>query len=410
MNQIPSPTSSRTTVLVSGGSIAGPAVAYWLNRYGFHVTLVERNDGTRTGGQAIDIRAVAIDVVEKMGLLEAIREQRTDMRGASSLDAAGVEISSSSEFTFSGGVIDNDDVEILRDDLGQILYEATSDDVEYLFGDSVTELSETAHGVEVAFEKNPRRSFDFVIGADGLHSRVRKLAFGPEADYVHPVNIREGVTNYAAIFSVPNYLGLDRWQVARLTDESLTLLYVAKQNTVSRAMLRVLATDLDYDYRDKAQQKQIVADYFAADRQWIMPQLIESMWQAEDFYFDSMSQTRMDRWSNGRVALVGDAAFCPSAMSGQGTSVALVGAYVLAGELAAADGEFAAAVENYELEIRHFVENNQQLPFLVRNYNVGSAESMDPAAIATQSPHFLDIVNGDPLKDYSTHDRQPASA
>lgn len=153
MNQIPSPTSSRTTVLVSGGSIAGPAVAYWLNRYGFHVTLVERNDGTRTGGQAIDIRAVAIDVVEKMGLLEAIREQRTDMRGASSLDAAGVEISSSSEFTFSGGVIDNDDVEILRDDLGQILYEATSDDVEYLFGDSVTELSETAHGVEVAFEK-----------------------------------------------------------------------------------------------------------------------------------------------------------------------------------------------------------------------------------------------------------------
>lgn len=381
MKNTPSITHSPTTVLVSGGSIAGPAVAYWLNQYGFKVTLVERNNGTRSGGQAIDIRAVATDVVKT---------------------------SSSSEFTFTGGLINNDDLEILSDDFGQILYEATRNDVEYLFDDTVTTLTETQDGVDISFEKNAPRTFDLVIGADGLHSRVRNLRFGPEAHYVRPVNLEEGVASYAAIFSVPNVLDLDHWQVDRLTEEALTILYVAKENTVSRAMLRVKLAGLSYDYHNKEQQKRIVVDYFTDDQKWIMPKLIESMWQADDFYFDSLSQARMDGWSQGRVSLVGDAAFCPSAISGQGTSVALVGAYVLAGELAAAHGDFALGFENYENDVRHFVENNQQLPFLVRNYNFVSTESLDPKMIATQNPIFLNVVNGYELKDYSAQLKEPS--
>lgn len=409
MNNIsPSNTNSLTTVLVSGGSIAGPTVAYWLNQYGFKVTLVERNNGTRTGGQAIDIRAVALEVVEKMGVLDEIKARRTDFRGASAVDVNGDEISRSTEITFSGGVIANDDLEILRDELGDIFYEATQADVEYLFGDSVESLTETADGVEITFEKNEPRTFDLVIGADGLHSRVRNLAFGPESNYVVPVQLDPGVTRFMAIFSAPNLLNLDHWQVARNTEKGICFLYVAKENTVSRAMMGMGATELDYDYRDKEAQKQIVADYYATDQNWIIPELLENMWKADDFYFDSMSQTRMDAWSKGRVALVGDAAFCPSAMSGQGTSVALVGAYVLAGELAAANGDFRTAFENYEAQIRPFVEKNQELPYMGRDNEFEDANDIERVASRTESLSFLEIVNGYTFKDYSAFLPQPA--
>lgn len=411
MNNIsPSHTNSLSTVLVSGGSIAGPTVAYWLNQYGFKVTLVERNNGTRTGGQAIDIRAVALNVVDKMGVLADIRAHKTDIRGASSVDADGVETSRSTTVTFTGGLIDNDDVEILRDDLGEILYEATSSDVEYLFGNSVTSLTETADGVDVSFEHGPDRRFDLVIGADGLHSRVRKLTFGPEPDYVFPVQLTEGQTRYLGIFSVPNFLELDRWEIARLTGEAMCLLYVARNNTVSRAMIGFTGPSLDYDYRDRDQQKQILADQFSQDNKRIMPQLLEAMWTADDFYFDSLSQTRMPKWSAGRVALVGDAAYCPSAMSGQGTSVALVGAYVLAGEIAAASGNFSASFENYEREIRDFAEANQQIPFIPREQKFGDAQSMDNASLGTNNQDFLQIVNGYTLKDYSAFLPETAKA
>ena len=168
--------AQRKTALISGASIAGPALAYWLGRGGFAPTLVERAAQPRPGGQAIDIRGKALQVVERMGLLERARAKRTQMKGVSLQDEFGKEIWRSEEKTFSGGRFDNDDVELLRDDLSALLLGAIGD-CEILFGDSIVELSEGPNGVAVRFENSTPRNFDLVVGADGVHSKVRRLAF-----------------------------------------------------------------------------------------------------------------------------------------------------------------------------------------------------------------------------------------
>ncbi|QRN97609.1 FAD-dependent monooxygenase [Archangium violaceum] len=341
-------------ILISGASIAGPTLAYWLNRHGFHPTVVERAPAPREGGQAIDVRGVALTVTERMGLLSEVRGAHTRMRGMSFVDGEGNQLMSTTEETLTGGAIDSDDVELMRDDLTRILHEATRHDVEYRFGDSITSLTQDEEGVQVTFARGQTRTFDLVIGADGLHSNVRALAFGEESRYIRHLGI------YLAIFSTANHLGLDHWQVFHQTPGKMAGVYSARRNTEARAMLGFESPPLDFDRHDIRQQKQLVADRFA-DMGWETPRLLKAMWEASDFYFDSMSQIHMDRWWNGRTALLGDAGYCGSPMSGQGTSMAMVGAYVLAGELAAAAGEHRTAFAQYEQRMRGYVEHNQKL-------------------------------------------------
>jgi 2-polyprenyl-6-methoxyphenol hydroxylase-like FAD-dependent oxidoreductase len=341
-------------ILISGASIAGPTLAYWLHRRGFHPTVVERAPAPREGGQAIDVRGVALTVTERMGLLGEVRGAHTRMRGMSFVDSEGNQLMSTTEETLTGGAIDSDDVELMRDDLTRILHEATRHDVEYRFGDSITSLTQDDDGVQVTFERGQTRTFDLVIGADGLHSNVRALAFGDESRYIRHLGI------YLAIFSTANHLGLDHWQVFHQAPGRMAGVYSARRNTEARAMLGFESPPLDFDRHDIRQQKQLVADRFA-DMGWETPRLLKAMWEASDFYFDSMSQIHMDRWWNGRTALLGDAGYCGSPMSGQGTSMAMVGAYVLAGELAAAAGEHRTAFSQYEQRMRGYVEHNQKL-------------------------------------------------
>lgn len=341
-------------ILISGASVAGPALAYWLHRYGFHPTVVERAPGLRRGGQAVDVRGVARTIAERMGCMDDIRRAHTRMRGMSFVDGEGKELMSTTEETLTGGRTDSDDVEIMRDDLAHILHEATQHDAEYIFDDSVAALTQDDAGVHVTFERGRPRTFDLVIGADGVHSKVRALTFGDESQYIRHLG------TYLAIFSAPNHLGLDHWQVFHRGETKMVGIYSARQNTEARAILGFQSPPLEFDRRDPQQQKQLVADYFA-DMGWETPRLLKAMWDAPDFYFDSMSQIHMERWSNGRTALVGDAGYCGSPMSGQGTSMALVGAYVLAGELAAAAGDYRTAFARYEQQLRGFVERNQRL-------------------------------------------------
>jgi 2-polyprenyl-6-methoxyphenol hydroxylase-like FAD-dependent oxidoreductase len=168
-----------TAVLVSGASVAGPATAYWLAHQGYSVTVAERHDGPRPGGQAIDVRGPALSVLQRMGLLQAAEDMKTRMRGASFVDRDGNELSRDTESTPTGGVINNPDIEILRDDLVAVLHGALDAGVEFLFGDSITGLDDRGDAVAVSFERADARDFDLVIGADGLHSNVRRLAFGP---------------------------------------------------------------------------------------------------------------------------------------------------------------------------------------------------------------------------------------
>ncbi|MCZ1005738.1 FAD-dependent monooxygenase [Streptomyces lydicus] len=342
------------TVLISGASVAGLTAAYWLRRRGYAPTVVERAPGIRPGGQAIDVRGVALGVLERMGLLAEAQQARTRMRGMSMHDSGGKELWRSTEMTFSSGRLDSGDIELLRDDLTQLLYRQTLDGVEYVFNDSLVTLDQGPHGVNAGFESGRRRTFDLVVGADGLHSKVRQLVFGEKRQFIRHLG------PHLAVFSTDNFLQLDNWQVWLQDDTASYCVYPVRDNTEIRAMLGFMSEPLDYDYRDTERQKSLLAErmsHLGGDT----PRLLKAMWGAADFYFDAMAQIRMDRWSDRRTVLIGDAGYCPSPLSGQGTSLALVGAYVLADELGRADGDHRTALPRYEERLRPFVALNQAL-------------------------------------------------
>ena len=340
------------TILISGASITGPTLAYWLKRHGFTPTVVERAPEPRYGGYKVDIRGAALDVAERMDILAEVRKASTGMRGASYVDADGKRVANLDGDVFGGR--EGNDVEVMRGGLTRILYQATQHDIEYIFEDSIASISQDESGVQVTFQYGEPRTFDIVIGADGLHSNVRALAFGDESAFVRDLGY------YVSIFTIPNYLKLDRWELLHAAPGKTVNVYSTRSYSDARALFMFASPPLRYGRRDTAQQKKILAEAFDGVG-WEVPRLLDSMWKAQDFYFDSISQVHMDRWSKGRVALVGDAAYGPSPASGQGTSLALVGAYVLAGELAAADGDYGAAFARYEAEMREFVEQNQAL-------------------------------------------------
>lgn len=343
-------------VLISGAGVAGATLAYWLRAKGFTVTVVERSPGPRLGGQAVDIRGVALEVMTRMGLREQMRAARTTMHGMSMMDGSGNELFRSEEYAMSSGRLDSDDVELLREDLTAMLHKATADGVEYVFGDSITELRQNEHDVRVEFEHGGFRTFDLVIGADGMHSTVRRLAFGPEERFVTHLG------QYLAIFPMPNVLGLDNWQVW-FTDEPSGaggVAYPVRDNTELRVTLGFTSDPITYDYRDLPAQRQLVTEHLAG-LGWEVPRLLAAMADAPHFYFDAMAQIHLDRWTTNRVALVGDAGYCASALSGQGTSLAIVGAYVLADELGRPGAVHESAFAAYEHRMGPFVRLNQAL-------------------------------------------------
>ena len=352
------------TILISGSGIAGPALAYWLNRYGYSPTIVERAPEPRYGGYKIDIRGAAVDVVAHMGILPDIRGAATGVRGASYVDAGGKRVADMDGDLFGGR--ESGDAEIMRGDLTGILYEATRHNVEYIFEDSIAAISQEGEGVRVAFQYGEPRTFDLVIGADGLHSNVRSLAFGDESRFLSDLGY------YVSIFTFPNYLKLDRWELVHAAPGRTVNVYSTRSYSDARALFMFASTPMRFARRDVKQHKQLLAEAFEGVG-WEAPRLLDAMWKAQDFYFDSLSQVHMERWSNGRVGLVGDAAYAASPASGQGTSLALVGAYVLAGELAAAGGDHRTAFARYEAEMRGFVEQNQALaPSNVKGMVLGS--------------------------------------
>ena len=346
-----------TTVLISGASVAGTALAFWLREQGLTPVVVERAPALRRGGQAVDVRGAALTVLRRMGLEAPARALKNESLGMNMLDADGNELMRSEEFALSSGQLDSEDIEILREDLVDLVHKRL-DGVEHLFGDSIAAIREDADGVLVEFEHAAPRRFDLVVGADGLHSTTRRLVFGPEADYIHHLG------TYLSVFSQPNFLGMDRWQTWINNGRDGGAVMTVRDNQELRIFLGFAADPIDYDYRDIEAQKRLVAEHLTGIG-WEVPRLVERMWTAEDFYFDSMAQIKMDSWSRGRTVLLGDAAHCAAPLSGQGTSLALVGAYVLALELGRA-GDHAEAYGRYEKRMRPFVEANQELALIDR--------------------------------------------
>lgn len=344
-----------TDVLVSGASIAGPAIAYWLRRQGHSVTMVERAPGLRPGGQAVDLRGAGRTVVERMGLMPRARAVALDQRGLAYVDGRGRVTATMPADAFGGeGIIS--EIEILRGDLSRLLFDAAGDvsgDVEFLVDDTVTGLTQDADGVDVTFENAAPRRFGLVVGADGLHSAVRRLAFGPESGCVRPLGC------YTSYFTAPAADDLDGWyRMHPMPGGRVASLRPGRLPGETKASLSFRSGPLGR--LDPDAQRDVVAERFAGGG-WKVPWLVDAMRDADDFAFDSVGQVHLDRWSNGRVVLLGDAGYCPTPLTGLGTSLALVGAYVLAGELAAAP-DHRTAFDRYEQVLRPYVRTGQELP------------------------------------------------
>lgn len=370
-------------VLISGASVAGPVLAYWLHRHGMRATIVERADAVRPGGLAVDFRGTAMRVLDQMGILDELRAHATQSGAALVVDADGNPIATMPAEIFAG------DLEVHKSDLTRILYDLTKDDTEYIFSDTITALTQHADGVHVEFERGAPRTFDLVIGADGLHSRVRELTFGPKADFTHQMG-------YAFVtFGVPNHLNLEYSGLSHVAGDRSVNIFARNHNTEARALFMFPAQDVP---RNRDVQEQAVRTAYEHIG-WEVPTLLAAMPAATDFYFDELSQITMPHWSTGRVALVGDAGYCSSPMSGRGTSQALLGAYVLAGELATQDTH-ETAFANYEHALRDYVAANQAMGQQARDMFglTPTQEMFDALAAADTNDDSPDHVN---LKDYT---------
>ena len=335
-------------ILISGASVAGPALAWWLARRGFRPVIVERSWQLRGGGYAVDFRGeVHLNVLRQMGLLEQIQARQTHLRSLSYVDEQGRPTARVPPALFAG------DVEILRGDLAAVFYQATRDDTEYIFGDSVTGLEQDDGGVHVTFA--PRRPADLRPGRRGRRGALRHPPPG-----LRPGRpLRRDLGLYTSIFTVPNFADLDRAGLLYSVPGRTAGLFAAGDPARAIAQFYFTAPDLRYDWRGGARQEQDIVTGQFGGLGWQVPRLLAEMPAAADFYFDTTSQIRMDTWSNGRVALIGDAGYA-AGPGGNGTGTAVVAAYVLAGELAAAGGDHRSAFARYEQRLRGYVAGGQK--------------------------------------------------
>lgn len=347
------------TALVSGAGVAGLATAWWLRYFGFDVTVVETAPALRGGGHAVDIRGAALEVVKAMGLHAALQSQRTRLRGMTLLDRDGHAVGHDDTRTFSAGRLDSPDIEIFRDTLCRILSDAAGTPSSTLFDERITGIDDTPSGVMVALAGRPSRRVDLVVGADGVYSALRQQAFAAAPTCLHPLG------GALAFYSAPNHLALtDREWMYRDAD-----LGVVVYPDASGRELRIGAgfgAEVDHALRhDVTAQKALARSKLAGLGGRWRP-LVEAIPHADAFYFGELVQVKLPVWHTGRVVLVGDAAHCASPFSGQGTSLALVGAYVLARELSRSPHAPGQAFTRYQTRMQPYVDLNQGLVDLTR--------------------------------------------
>lgn len=336
-------------ILIAGAGIAGPALAFWLRRYGFRPVLIERAPAFRDSGYMIDVWGVGYDLVERMGLLGEALKEAYFIEDVSLVDEKGKRVSG-----FDAGIfrlaLNGRFFSIPRGDLARLIFRAA--DVETRFSTTIEAVRETADGVETLFQDGKKERFDLVIGADGLRSHVRDIIFGPETSFENYLGY------YAASFLVKGYPHRNENTYLSHSHPGRSLARYAMRGDLS-AFLFIFERKNRISAREISLHKAILREAFGRDG-WETPEILACLDRAQDLYFDAVSQIRMPCWSKGRIALLGDAAYCPSLMAGAGSAFAMLGAYILAGELHRADGHHQKAFAAYENALREFIAKEQR--------------------------------------------------
>jgi 2-polyprenyl-6-methoxyphenol hydroxylase-like FAD-dependent oxidoreductase len=338
-------------ILISGASIAGPTLAFWLHKYGFDVTIIERAESLRIGGQNIDVKGSARKIAQLMGVEDAIKKANTGELGVQFVDENNKPKATLAQ---NGANAFTAELEILRGDLASILYDATKNNVQYIFGDYITKVVEIENGVAVTFNKKEQQIFDIVICADGIRSATRTIIFGNE-NVVKPLNL------YISYFTIPKVASDTKWARWYNAPKERAILIRPDNEGTTRASLSFIATPQGYEKLSMAEQKEILQQKFA-DAGWEANRLLAELKKENtEVYMDSISQVHAPTWHVGRCAMTGDCAFCPSPLSGMGANSAIIGAYILAGELRKHNNHLEAFA-SYEKIMRPFIKKIQSLP------------------------------------------------
>jgi len=364
-------------ILIVGAGIAGPVLAHFLHRFGMKSVVVERTPQLRTVGQTVDLRFAAIEVARRMGLEEKIRERCTKECGVAFVDKLGRTQVAFHVDTFGGqGFVS--EIEILRGELANILYEHTSHHTEYIFDDYPVSMNENNDHVQVVLNSGNTRNFDLVIGADGMHSTTRRLIFGDDS-FIHYLGM------YIAYFTIPYEDSDSNWARFYRTSGGRSILIRPDNQGTTRAYLAFYSKERGYEKLDKNKQKELLHKVFE-NVGFEASRVLNGLNNADDFYFEDIGQIKMNQWSKGRVALIGDAAHCASPLSGMGTSLAFIGPYFLAGELSR-HRDHTEAFKQYELLTRPYVKEAFKLPSI--NMRFGYPKTSFGIGLSTAMQKFV---------------------
>ncbi|HTY41812.1 MAG TPA: FAD-binding domain [Thermoanaerobaculia bacterium] len=345
-------------VAINGIGVAGPTLAYWLREWGHEPVLFEKAPALRRGGYLIDFWGLGYEIAERMGLLPSLRDRSYEMERLKMVDGRGRE-----EVAVDLGpmreVLDGRFISLARSDLAASLFGACRG-IPARFGVGVTGIEQDDDGIVATLSDGGEERFDLVIGADGLHSKVRELAFGPEGRYERSLECS------VAAFRIPGYPCRDELTYVSHTVPGRQVARVSLRGGETLVLL-VCRSELLGGIPAPERQKEALRRAFGEMR-WEVPDILDGMEKVDELYFDSVSQIHLPRWSSGRVGLLGDAAACPSLLAGEGAGVAMTEAYVLAGELRRSRGDFTRAFADYESRLRSFVIAKQKAALRLRSF------------------------------------------